>query len=93
MPSDSVISRNQSDCNGVKACLVQCGLCHGTSGAFRRTVKGQWVHAFCAEVMICVSPIFLFCLVYLHFKISPIFLSGCWRPHSEEGNIMQSMEW
>jgi hypothetical protein len=49
MPSDSVISGNQSDCNGVKACLVQCGLCHGTSGAFRRTVKGQWVHAFCAE--------------------------------------------
>lgn len=49
MPSDSVISGNQSDCNGVKACLVQCGLCHGTSGAFRRTLKGQWVHAFCAE--------------------------------------------
>jgi len=46
---DSVLSGNQSDCNGVKACLVQCGLCHGTSGAFRRTTKGQWVHAFCAE--------------------------------------------
>ncbi|KAG2610278.1 hypothetical protein PVAP13_4KG179200 [Panicum virgatum] len=49
MPLDSVISCNQSDCNGVKACLVQCGLCHGSSGAFRRTTKGQWVHAFCAE--------------------------------------------
>ncbi|XP_062233262.1 uncharacterized protein LOC133930603 isoform X3 [Phragmites australis] len=49
MPSDSVISGSQSDCNGAKACLVQCGLCHGTSGAFRKTLKGQWVHAFCAE--------------------------------------------
>ncbi|CAN6164670.1 unnamed protein product [Urochloa humidicola] len=49
MPSDSVISGNQSDSDGVKACLVQCVLCHGTSGAFRRTMKGQWVHAFCAE--------------------------------------------
>ena len=56
MPLDSVLSGNQSDCNGVKACLVQCGLCHGTSGAFRRATKGQWVHAFCAEVMICVFP-------------------------------------
>ncbi|CAL5051735.1 unnamed protein product [Urochloa decumbens] len=49
MPSDSVISGNQTDSDGVKACLVQCGLCHGTSGAFRRTMKEQWVHAFCAE--------------------------------------------
>ncbi|AQK83122.1 uncharacterized protein [Zea mays] len=49
MPSDSVTSGEQSDQNGPKACLVQCGLCHGTSGAFRKTVKGQWVHAFCAE--------------------------------------------
>ncbi|KAF8772708.1 hypothetical protein HU200_005676 [Digitaria exilis] len=49
MPLDSVISCNQSDCNGAKAFLVQCGLCHGTSGAFRKTLKGQWVHAFCAE--------------------------------------------
>lgn len=57
MPLDSVISGNQSDCNGAKAFLVQCGLCHGTSGAFRKTLKGQWVHAFCAEVMICVPPL------------------------------------
>ncbi|KAK3131904.1 hypothetical protein QOZ80_6AG0513210 [Eleusine coracana subsp. coracana] len=46
---DTVLSGNQSDCTGVKACSVQCGLCHGTSGAFRKTLKGQWVHAFCAE--------------------------------------------
>uniref|UniRef100_A0A804PTS4 PHD-type domain-containing protein n=1 Tax=Zea mays TaxID=4577 RepID=A0A804PTS4_MAIZE len=29
--------------------LHQCGMCHGTSGAFRKTVDGKWVHAFCAE--------------------------------------------
>ncbi|KAL6861844.1 hypothetical protein ACP4OV_017544 [Aristida adscensionis] len=49
MPSASVVSCNQSDCNGAKAYLVRCGLCHGTSGAFRKTLKGHWVHAFCAE--------------------------------------------
>ncbi|KAJ1258529.1 hypothetical protein BS78_10G082300 [Paspalum vaginatum] len=48
-PSDSVSSGDQSDRNGAKVCLVECGLCHGTSGAFRKTLKGQWVHAFCAE--------------------------------------------
>lgn len=48
-PLDSVISGGQSEVNGGKACLVECGLCHRTSGAFRKTVKGQWVHAFCAE--------------------------------------------
>jgi formate dehydrogenase maturation protein FdhE len=50
MPLDAVISSNQS--GGAKARLVQCGLCHGTAGAFRKTLKGQWVHAFCAEVPI-----------------------------------------
>ncbi|XP_062228389.1 uncharacterized protein LOC133926457 isoform X1 [Phragmites australis] len=49
LPSDSAISGNQSNCSGAKVCLVQCGLCYGTSGAFRKTLKGQWVHAFCAE--------------------------------------------
>ncbi|GMI64851.1 hypothetical protein like AT1G77800 [Hibiscus trionum] len=28
---------------------VECGLCGGTAGAFRKSVDGQWVHAFCAE--------------------------------------------
>ncbi|KAK8478088.1 hypothetical protein V6N11_060195 [Hibiscus sabdariffa] len=28
---------------------VECGLCGGTTGAFRKSVEGQWVHAFCAE--------------------------------------------
>ncbi|KAE8704410.1 PHD finger family protein, putative isoform 2 [Hibiscus syriacus] len=28
---------------------VECGLCGGTTGAFRKSVDGQWVHAFCAE--------------------------------------------
>ncbi|PPR88381.1 hypothetical protein GOBAR_AA32315 [Gossypium barbadense] len=28
---------------------AHCGLCGGTTGAFRKSVDGQWVHAFCAE--------------------------------------------
>ncbi|XP_052490654.1 uncharacterized protein LOC105786139 isoform X1 [Gossypium raimondii] len=28
---------------------AECGLCGGTTGAFRKSVDGQWVHAFCAE--------------------------------------------
>ncbi|KAE9603902.1 putative chromatin regulator PHD family [Lupinus albus] len=29
--------------------VVECALCGGTTGAFRRSSDGQWVHAFCAE--------------------------------------------
>ncbi|PWZ22149.1 PHD finger protein rhinocero [Zea mays] len=39
---------DKSHCNG-KLPFAQCGMCHGTSGAFRKTVDGKWVHAFCAE--------------------------------------------
>ncbi|XWS23817.1 hypothetical protein CRYUN_Cryun28dG0047800 [Craigia yunnanensis] len=28
---------------------AECGLCGGTTGAFRKSMDGQWVHAFCAE--------------------------------------------
>ncbi|XP_040969610.1 uncharacterized protein [Gossypium hirsutum] len=28
---------------------AECGLCGGTTGAFRKSLDGQWVHAFCAE--------------------------------------------
>ncbi|CAL5414441.1 unnamed protein product [Camellia sinensis] len=28
---------------------VECGLCGGTAGAFRKSTDGQWIHAFCAE--------------------------------------------
>ncbi|KAK9081895.1 hypothetical protein Syun_030732 [Stephania yunnanensis] len=28
---------------------MHCGLCGGSSGAFRKSTDGQWVHAFCAE--------------------------------------------
>nr|BAD35906.1 zinc-finger protein-like [Oryza sativa Japonica Group] len=48
MPSD-VVAGSQSDCDGSKPCLLQCDLCHGTSGAFRKTIKGRCIHAFCAE--------------------------------------------
>ncbi|XP_021911627.1 uncharacterized protein LOC110825475 [Carica papaya] len=29
--------------------VAECGLCAGTTGAFRKSADGQWVHAFCAE--------------------------------------------
>ncbi|GLT41377.1 hypothetical protein SLA2020_154450 [Shorea laevis] len=29
--------------------VAECALCGGTTGAFRKSVDGQWVHAFCAE--------------------------------------------
>ena len=29
--------------------IVECALCGGTTGAFRKSSDGQWVHAFCAE--------------------------------------------
>ncbi|GLT69472.1 hypothetical protein SLA2020_416200 [Shorea laevis] len=29
--------------------VTECGLCGGTTGAFRKSIDGQWVHAFCAE--------------------------------------------
>ncbi|XP_043712200.1 uncharacterized protein LOC122660988 isoform X2 [Telopea speciosissima] len=29
--------------------IIQCGLCGGSAGAFRKSPDGQWVHAFCAE--------------------------------------------
>ncbi|XP_034905108.1 uncharacterized protein [Populus alba] len=28
---------------------VECGLCGGIKGAFRKSTDGRWVHAFCAE--------------------------------------------
>lgn len=28
---------------------VQCGLCGASTGAFRKSTDGQWIHAFCAE--------------------------------------------
>ncbi|KAM6542936.1 hypothetical protein CsatB_007383 [Cannabis sativa] len=29
--------------------VAECGLCGGTTGAFRKSSNSQWVHAFCAE--------------------------------------------
>ncbi|KAD4385256.1 hypothetical protein E3N88_25424 [Mikania micrantha] len=34
---------------GVPSCVRECSLCGGTTGAFRKSTDGQWVHAFCAE--------------------------------------------
>uniref|UniRef100_A0A2P2MIS0 Uncharacterized protein LOC105638874 isoform X1 n=1 Tax=Rhizophora mucronata TaxID=61149 RepID=A0A2P2MIS0_RHIMU len=36
--------------------VAECGLCGGTTGAFRKSSDGQWVHAFCAEWVF--EPIF-----------------------------------
>ncbi|KAL6911553.1 hypothetical protein ACP4OV_000358 [Aristida adscensionis] len=47
--SDAATTSDQSDHNGKKLSFARCGMCHGTSGAFRKTADGQWVHAFCAE--------------------------------------------
>ncbi|XP_078157478.1 PHD finger family protein isoform X2 [Carex rostrata] len=32
--------------------IVRCALCGNSSGAFRKTTDGLWVHAFCAEWML-----------------------------------------
>ncbi|KAK9270103.1 hypothetical protein L1049_025677 [Liquidambar formosana] len=29
--------------------IAECSICGGTTGAFRRSTDGQWIHAFCAE--------------------------------------------
>lgn len=34
--------------------VAECGLCGGTAGAFRKSTDGQWIHAFCAEVIFLV---------------------------------------
>ncbi|KAI3686861.1 hypothetical protein L1987_80550 [Smallanthus sonchifolius] len=34
---------------GVPHHLGECSLCGATTGAFRKSTDGQWVHAFCAE--------------------------------------------
>jgi hypothetical protein len=31
--------------------VAECALCGGTTGAFRKSSDGQWVHAFCTEVI------------------------------------------
>jgi len=30
--------------------VAECGLCGTSTGAFRKSTNGEWVHAFCAEV-------------------------------------------
>jgi len=45
--------------------VAECALCGGTTGAFRKSSDGQWVHAFCAEV-----TLFFFSLIFLHYLSS-----------------------
>lgn len=54
--------------------VAECGFCGGTAGAFRKSIGGQWVHAFCAEVNI-LSPLpfvgfFSFFFYVQYFEIS-----------------------
>ena len=58
--SEAATVSDKSHCNGKKLPFAQCGMCHGTSGAFRKTVDGKWIHAFCAEVVIS-SFLFPYC--------------------------------
>eukprot|EP01018_Ginkgo_biloba_P030103 Gb_12353 [translate_table: standard] len=37
---------------GRPGCGVECALCGGLSGAFKKTTDGHWVHVFCAEWML-----------------------------------------
>ena len=63
---------DKSDCNGKKLPFARCGMCHGTLGAFRKTADGQWVHAFCAEVIIDDNLLllnFLLVLSLIFFQI------------------------
>lgn len=48
--------------------VAECALCGGTTGAFRKSSDGQWVHAFCAEVTLSfffLFKFFFFLQVYL----------------------------
>lgn len=45
--------------------VAECGICGGTTGAYRKTSDGHWVHAFCAEV-ICSHVKFL--QLFCHFS-------------------------
>jgi hypothetical protein len=62
------------ECNGKKSPFAWCGMCHGTSGAFRKTADGQWVHAFCAEVIIDGNLLLFECLsCFKSYTFSNIF--------------------
>lgn len=76
--------------------VVECGLCGGTSGAFRKSADGQWVHAFCAEVDFTVVLLQLHqTLFYLNatYFICSMCFSGSLSQHSEEGKSILSLEW
>ncbi|WVZ73483.1 hypothetical protein U9M48_021783 [Paspalum notatum var. saurae] len=47
--SEAATIGDKSQYNSKKLSFARCGLCHGTSGAFRKAADGKWVHAFCAE--------------------------------------------
>ncbi|KAH0451373.1 hypothetical protein IEQ34_018672 [Dendrobium chrysotoxum] len=48
--SNTLSPGNQQLGSGEKTCSrVQCSLCSGVTGAFRKSTNGEWVHAFCAE--------------------------------------------
>ncbi|KAJ1281194.1 hypothetical protein BS78_04G289000 [Paspalum vaginatum] len=47
--SEAATIGDKSQYNSKRLSFARCGMCHGTSGAFRKTADGKWVHAFCAE--------------------------------------------
>ncbi|KAI5445693.1 hypothetical protein KIW84_013788 [Lathyrus oleraceus] len=50
--------------------IAECTLCGGTTGAFRKSSDGQWVHAFCAEWLfehgVCMKCCYGHCLTTFH---------------------------
>ena len=50
LPSLTVPRDSLDNSSGTPNSSVECGLCGLPNGAFRKSINGQWVHAFCAEV-------------------------------------------
>lgn len=50
---------------------AECALCGGTTGAFRKSTSGQWIHAFCAEVF-SVSWVFSLTISIRHLLNDPL---------------------
>lgn len=63
---------------------AECGLCGGTTGAFRKSVNGLWIHAFCAEVIFVFFPdLLIFHLFPKILILSYYVCSGFLNQHSE----------
>lgn len=80
-------SSPKTETDGKDRCDVpQCGLCGRISGALRKSADGNWVHAFCAEVIdltlmilalyFLVISLILLLLLYLTKKLYHLVVVG-----------------